>query len=153
MSKFMLTTNARDIAGQIAGLLNGAGQLAYFLTPDSILLSPIRYIIEMDGEKVIGLMGLEQIGNITEMKHLCVHPDYRRRGLGKRLLEKSIQAAQTEFVYGAVRSDNHVNVRNNLRVGMKPIGKKRGRDCQIIIFARRKNGYRRGFYAGRSEAR
>ena len=100
----------------------------------------------------IGIMGLEQYGAVTEMKHLCVHPDYRKRGLGKKLLEKGIEAAQTEFVFGGVRNDNHSNIRNNLRIGMRPIGKKRGRGCQIIIFARRKNGHishRRGFHGGK----
>jgi ribosomal protein S18 acetylase RimI-like enzyme len=139
----MLTTSARDIAGQIAGLLNAGGQLVHFLTIDSILANPIEYIIEMDGEKVAGFMGLERFGSVTEMKHLCVHPEYRRRGLGRKLLEKGIEASQTEYVYGAVRSDNHTNVRNNLRIGMKPIGKRKGRGCQIIIFARRKNVYNR----------
>jgi len=135
----MLTLNSRDIAGQVAGLLNSGGQLVYFLTVDSILCNSIGYIIELDGEKVIGVIGLEQSGNVTELKHLCVHPLYRRRGLGRKLLEKGIMASKTEFVYGAVRSDNHTNIRNNLRVGMTPIGKKRGRGCKIIIFARRKN--------------
>ncbi len=139
MNKFMLATNANTIAGQIASLINAGGQLWAYVTVSAVLINKIKYIIEMDGEKVIGVVGLEEFGRVTEMKHLCVHPDYRRRGLGKKLLTKGIEAARTEFVYGAVRSDNATNIRNNIRVGMKPIGKRKGRGCYIIIFARRRN--------------
>ena len=142
MSKFSLTIDAQNIAGQIANLLNSGGQLWAYMHPQGILASSVRYIIELDGVKVVGVIGLEQQRpNVTEMKHLCVHPDYRRKGLGHKLLEKGLASAKTEFIYGAVRSDNHTNIRNNLRIGMIPIGKKRGsRGCHIIIFARRKSG-------------
>lgn len=139
MSKFMLTVGAREMANQIARMINIGGQLAHTLTADTILFNRIKYVVEMRGEEVAGVIGLENFGRVTEMKHLCVHPSYRRQGLGRKLLEKGIAACPTEFVFGMVRSDNHSNIRNNLRVGMVPIGKKRGRGCHIIIFARRKN--------------
>jgi len=58
------------------------------------------------------------------------------------MLEKGIQATSTEVVFGMVRSDNPVNLRNNLRVGMVPIGKRSKRNYSLIIFARRKNSGR-----------
>ena len=146
MSKFVLTVGARNIAVQIADMINAGDQLWARLNESSILLSPVKYLIELDGEIITGVIGLEQYGRTTELKHLCVHPNYRRRGLGKKLLEKGIQAATTEFVYGAVGSDNHTNIRNNLRVGMRPIGKRWGRGRHIIIFARRKNGHRKSIH-------
>lgn len=98
-------------------------------------------MVELDGPKVVGVIGIEQIHpRVSELKHLCVHKDYRKRGIGKKLLEKAANAAPTEFVYGLVRSDNITNIRNNLRVGMKPIGKRRGRKGYLICFARRRNG-------------
>jgi len=139
MSKFHLATSARSIAHQIATLLNSGEQLWAYMDAYKVLRNPVTYVIEMDSDVVIGVIGLEGFGRVTEMKHLCVHPNYRRRGLGKKLLEKGIEATTTEFVYGAVRSDNDTNLRNNIRVGMKPIGKKKGRGCYIIIFARRKH--------------
>jgi len=144
MSKFLLTIDAQNIAGQIAKLLNSGGQLWAYMHPLGISTNGVQYIIELDGGTVAGVVGLErQTPQVTEMKHLCVHPDYRRRGLGKKLLEKGLKATKTEFVYGAVRSDNHTNIRNNLRIGMLPIGKKRGRGCHIIIFARRTDSERK----------
>lgn len=146
MSKFVLTVDARNIATQIADMINAGNQLWARLNESSILLSPIKYLIELDGEIITGVIGLEQYGRVTELKHLCVHPNYRRRGLGRKLLEKGVQAATTEFVFGAVGSDNHTNIRNNLRIGMRPIGKRWGRGRHIIIFARRKNGDRKSIY-------
>lgn len=140
MNKFNLTVDADSLATQIAELINLGGQIWYHLTRQSILGGDVKYIIEMDKEKVIGVIGLEQKSNkVTEMKFLCVHPDYKRRGLGKKLLEVGIRNTSTDYLYGAVRSDNAVNVRNNFRIGMKAIGKYPGRGCDIIIFARRRS--------------
>jgi len=139
MNTFNLTIDTNNLADQIAALINSGQQLRYNLTQQSILNGHTRYIIEMDREKVIGVIALGQENTrVTEMKFLCVHPNYRGQGLGKKLLEIGIKQATTEFVYGAVRSDNGVNIRNNFRIGMRPIGKYRGRGCYIIIFAKRR---------------
>lgn len=139
MPKFTLTVNGYNLAGQISSLINKGGQLKHILTTYSILNNPFQYLIELDRDVVIGVIGLDiQNARVTELKHLCVHPDYRNRGIGKKLLECGIAMASTEFVYGLVRSDNAVNIRNNLRLGMIPIGKKPGRDYSLIVFARRK---------------
>jgi ribosomal protein S18 acetylase RimI-like enzyme len=148
MGKFILTVDSNSLVAQVTGLVNAGGQLKFYLTQEATRRSPVRYLIELHKDKVIGTIGLHQHGlRVTELKHLCVHPDYRRQGIGKKLLEKGIKAAQTEFVYGTVRSDNLVNIRNNFRVGMVPIGRKRKMQYSIIVFARRKDSdtfYRRG---------
>lgn len=148
MSKFVLTIDAKNLAGQIAGLINAGGQLKFLIHPETILYSNVRYLIELHKDKVIGTIGLDKCRpSVTEMKHLCVHPDYRRQGIGIKLLDRGAQASLTEFVFGAVRNDNAVNIRNNLRIGMIPIGKLTKRTYSIIIFARRKSSdtiYRSG---------
>lgn len=141
MSKFVLTIGANSLAGQIAMLINAGGQLRFLMSQEHILSNTTRYLVELHKDKVIGVIGLEKCNqSMTEMKHLCVHPEYRQQGIGKKLLERGAQASLTEFVFGAVRSDNAVNIRNNLRIGMVPIGKKSKRTYSIIIFVRRKNG-------------
>jgi len=139
MSKFLLTSKNREIAVQIASLLNLGGQLLYGQTEWSILQNPITYVLEMSGEQVAGVIGLEvKTPQITEMKHLCVHPDHRQKGLGYKLLRKGIEYTTTTFVYGTVRSSNIASIRNTLRGGLKPIARHRGRGCEIIIFAGRR---------------
>jgi len=140
MGKFLLTVDADNLVTQISSLINSGHQLKAYLSRESIKYSSTRYLVELHKDKVIGTIGLDQCnGRVTELKHLCVHPDYRRQGIGVKLLEKGAKASLTEFVFGAVRSDNLVNVRNNLRIGMIPIGKRSKRAYSIIIFARRKN--------------
>jgi len=149
MGKFLLTIDASSLVAQISSLINSGHQLKFYLSQESIKYSPIRYLIELHRDKVIGTIGLEQRSpRVTELKHLCVHPDYRRQGIGLKLLERGAKASLTEFVFGVVRSDNLVNIRNNLRMGMVPIGKKSKRSYSIIIFAGRKDGdtfYKRGY--------
>lgn len=148
MSKFLLTSTNRDIAAQIASLLNLGGQLLYAQTEWSILQNPITYVAEMSGEQLAGVIGIEvKNPQVSELKHLCVHPDHRRKGLGLKLLKKGTEYATTPFVYGAVRSDNAVNIRNNFRAGFKPVAKHRGRGCEIIIFAFRRSNGNHGIHA------
>jgi ribosomal protein S18 acetylase RimI-like enzyme len=139
MNKFNLTVGANNIASQIADLINSGKQIWYHLTAFSILNRSVKFLIEMDRDKIIGVIGLEQKNSyVTELKYLCVHSNYRKCGLGEKLLRLGINSALTEFVYGTVRSDNRASTRNSFRCGMKPIGKYKGRGCNIIIFARRK---------------
>jgi GNAT superfamily N-acetyltransferase len=151
MSKFLLTSTNNDIAAQIASLLNLGGQLFFNQTRWSVIGNSIIYVVEMSYDQVAGVIGLEVCTpQVTEMKHLCVHPDHRRKGLGLKLLKKGIEYATTPLVYGAIRSDNATNLRNNFRVGLKPIAKHRGRGCHIIIFAGRRENIGHGLYARRA---
>jgi len=142
MVKFSLYLTKTGIAQQIANLLNWGGQFYYHILPYHILNNNVKYIIELNQNKVIGVIGLQARNNyVTELKHLAVHPTYRKMGLGKKLLEIGIKAATTKYVYGLVRSTNYVNIRNNLRVGMRPIGycKSRCNGYVLVIFAKIKN--------------
>lgn len=141
MSKFLLTITNKDITSQIATLLNNGRQLYAIQTEASILNNNLKYIITLCGEKVIGVIGLEKKSSqITEIKHLCVHEDYRRKGLGLKLLKKSISYATTKFVYGTVREDNLSNINNNFRAGFRPVAKYKSRGKYIIVFTCRREG-------------
>ena len=143
MSKFLLTVSKQDIAGQITELLRQGDQLFHNPSPNSILMNAIQYVVELDGAKVVGCIGLEikhPHTDMTELKHLCVHPDYRNRGLGLKLLKKGIEYAQTPYVFGTIRSTNEVNIRNNYRAGMRPVCQYKGQfDYNLIIFATKKS--------------
>lgn len=132
----MITVSSHDLAAQAASLINKGGQLRHTLTAYSVLNSSVRYLIELDRHVLIGIIGLDvRNPKVTELKHLCVHTDYRNRGVGRKLLERGIAAASTDLVYGLVRSDNIVNIRNNLRVGLIPVGKKLVGNHSLIVFA------------------
>jgi len=141
MSKFLLPVTSSELASDVAALINAGQQLCFRQTSYSILSNSTTYLIKLHLNKVVGVIGLEQCSNtVTELKHLCVDPEYRGRGIGLSLLKEGVIYASTPYVFGKVGSDNAVNIRNNLRAGFKPIAKVRGRNRYIIIFARRKNG-------------
>jgi ribosomal protein S18 acetylase RimI-like enzyme len=145
MSKFSLTVDAMGLARQIASLITSGGQLHMRVTPHMVLNSGVKYLIELMGSTIVGVVGYEVVrDNVAEIKHLCVHPSYRGQGLGKKLLSKAMAAAPTDYVFGLVRSNNLINIRNNLSVGMLPIGKKRAYgNYHLIVFAKKKTLGRR----------
>lgn len=141
MSKFNIALNQTEIASQIADLLNSGRQLMRQMTSRIILCSNISYIIELEGDKVVGVIGIEKkTDRVSELKHLCVHPDKRRQGLGLKLLKCAMNSAGTEIVYGNVSIDNTTNIRNNLRLGMMPVCRHASRQKTIITFTRRMSG-------------
>jgi ribosomal protein S18 acetylase RimI-like enzyme len=139
MATFSITLSQDELAEQIANLLNIGNQLAYFVSPEKIKTSSIEYIVELDRNKVVGVIGVEKKNKyVTELKHLCVDPNYRGQHIGKKLLSLGVNQAKTKIVYGTVREDNKVNINNNLSVGLEPVARYSGRNCYIIIFARRR---------------
>ena len=52
-------------------------------------------LVALDGGKVVGLVGLKQLGSdVCEMKRLYVSPAYRGRNLGRKLAEAAISEGQ-----------------------------------------------------------
>lgn len=55
-----------------------------------------RYIVCKDGEKVIGFIGAWIIASEGQITNLAVHPDYRKKGIGKKLMESLISSLKNE---------------------------------------------------------
>lgn len=116
MGSFLVNVTSESVAAQIAMLLNKNNQLKSAYTATKVLKSPTTYVIELggydmrhlDGErKVVGCVGYEKISeDVTLFKHLCVHENYRRRGLATSLVKKAMTLATTPFMQMKVRSDN-----------------------------------------------
>lgn len=139
--KFCLTITKTEIAKQIAQLLNMGGQLGLIQRYNSILSNGIVYYIEIELDLVVGVIGIEKKNSyVSEIKHLCVLPSHRKSGIGKKLLYKATQMAETPFIYSLIRDNNHVNINNTLKLGFKPIAKCQGITNELIVFARRRNG-------------
>lgn len=62
-----------------------------------------------EGEKLCGYIGGRTIAGETEIFNVAVLPEYRRKGLGKKLIEKFIEAVrekETEVIFLEVRTSN-----------------------------------------------
>ena len=71
--------------------------------------NPATCFAAVAGDKLIGVILSGHDGRRGIIHHLCVHPDYRRLGIGRRLVSRAEGALQTEGiqkVFGLVFKDN-----------------------------------------------
>ncbi|MGW3495186.1 ribosomal protein S18-alanine N-acetyltransferase [Streptomyces sp. NPDC001020] len=88
-----------------------------------------RYVLAVDGERVVGYAGLAVQGDLGDIQTIAVARDQWGTGLGRRLLTELLQAA-TAFecaeVMLEVRVDNERAQKLYERFGFEPIGFRRG---------------------------
>ncbi|MDA8233576.1 MAG: ribosomal protein S18-alanine N-acetyltransferase [Clostridia bacterium] len=87
------------------------------------------YVVALDGDKVAGYAGMWIIIDEAHLTNVAVHPDYRGRGIGARLLEELLERA---VKLGAERMTLEVRVSNQAarhlytRMGFRPMGLRKG---------------------------
>lgn len=137
MAEFYTSLSREELATQIAGLLNGSNNLTITHTTGSILSSPAKYFVEICENKVIGCVGLTKI-NKEESKahHGSVHPQYRKRGVGKKLLKLAVIHCETPFIYGTIRENNIASLRMSFSVGFKATRRIYNRGHSLILVKR-----------------
>ena len=76
----------------------------------SELTNPLSlWLVALEGENVIGYVGSQTVMGWTDMMNVAVHPDHRRRGVGKALIEeliRQLQAQGSENLTLEVRASN-----------------------------------------------
>ncbi len=92
-------------------------------------LATRRYVVAMDGDRLVGYAGLAAAGDLADVQTIAVARDHWGTGLGARLLTDLLQAA-TAFecaeVMLEVRVDNTRAQKLYERFGFEPIGFRRG---------------------------
>jgi ribosomal-protein-alanine N-acetyltransferase len=53
------------------------------------------WLVAVDGEKVVGYVGSQTVMDMTDMMNIAVHPDFRRRGIAKMLVERLVDALRS----------------------------------------------------------
>ena len=48
------------------------------------------WLVAMDGEKLTGYVGSQSVLGWADMMNLAVHPDYRRKGIGEKLVNELV---------------------------------------------------------------
>jgi len=87
------------------------------------------YIVVLAGQKVIGYAGMWLILDEAHVTNVAVHPDYRRRQVGRRLMQELMRRA---VMLGAsrmtleVRTSNQVARRLYASLGFVERGRRRG---------------------------
>lgn len=88
----------------------------------------ITRVAECDGT-VVGYICVRHVADECHLLDLAVHPDYRRRGIARMLLDDVIQGMRIEscrFFYLEVRMSNYAARKLYEQFGFKTIGIRKG---------------------------
>lgn len=141
MAEFYVSTSNEVMADQIANMLNQHNRWAVNFSAQSIMMTPSRYYVELNGSVVTGCASsIREYDTLTKIQHICVLPGYRRRGIAKRLTELAIAHVETEFVYMTIREDNTSSLCLAESLNFKFITKHWFRDHWTLTFGRRQDG-------------
>ena len=90
------------------------------------LLNPnARFFVAVQEEKAAGYIGMHSVAGEGYITNVAVRPDFRRQGIGMRLLERLMEQAEKEglaFVTLEVRPTNQSAIALYERFGFKPVG-------------------------------
>jgi len=136
MAEFYVTLSQQEIARQIANLLNKYNKLYIYHTDHSIINSAADYFVEIVGDKVVGCTALlKEYPTLSKSYHASVLPEYRRKGLGTKLLLTAMNNCSTPYIYGTIREDNVASLRLVDKLGWKSIRRDWERDHYVITVA------------------
>ncbi len=57
-----------------------------------------KYLVAKEADKIVGYIGIEDIAGEKHVINMAVHPDCRRKGIGKSLIEKVINSNDVFFL-------------------------------------------------------
>ena len=138
MAEFYVTLSQQEIAKQVAILLNTHNKLYRKHTPYSIMQSAADYFVEIVEDRVVGCTALlKEFPTMSKSYHTSVLPEYRRKGLGIKLLLTSTNNCTTPYVYGTIREDNTASLGLVSKLGWTYIKKDWNKDHFVVTVANR----------------
>lgn len=139
MAEFYVSISRDEMAKQIAALVNSYNKLYKKHTAFSILRDKASYFVETIGDKVIGCTGLSRrYPNLSEIKHVCISPAHRRKGVAKKLINLAIANCSTEYVYMTINENNLPSLMMAKSLGFVVIRQDWRSDHYVITVGRRK---------------
>lgn len=140
MAEFYVSLSQKEMARQIAALINLHNKLYKRHTERTIYRDKADYFVEVVGNMIVGCAGLSRRDtNLSEVRHVCVHPDFRQRGIGKKLVNLAIANCKTDYVYMTIREDNIPSLKMAQSLGFVLVKKHWSVDHHVITVGRRKN--------------
>lgn len=57
-----------------------------------------KYLVAKEDRRIVGYIGIEKISGETHIINMAVHPEYRRKGIGKKLIESILNDKDVFFL-------------------------------------------------------
>ena len=86
------------------------------------------WLVALDGDRVTGYIGSQSVLDGADMMNVAVHPDYRRQGIGKGLVEQliaALQKTQVQFLMLEVRASNAPAIALYTQLGFAEVGRRK----------------------------
>lgn len=86
------------------------------------------WLVALDGERVAGYIGSQSVLDGADMMNVAVHPDYRRQGIGRKLVEQlvaELQKTDVKFLMLEVRVSNEPAIMLYQQLGFTEVGRRR----------------------------
>ena len=95
----------------------------------SELKNPLSvWLVATEEDRVVGYVGSQTVMGETDMMNVAVHPDHRRRGIARRLIEALIEALKTRDSHSLtleVRASNGSAIALYADLGFEEAGRRR----------------------------
>ena len=85
------------------------------------------WLVALDGERVAGYIGSQSVLGEADMMNLAVSPDYRRQGIGQKLVERLIcdlKERGTHILVLEVRASNESAISLYQKLGFVQVGRR-----------------------------
>lgn len=140
MANFYTTLPAEEIAQQVADLLNTHNKLQKKHSAYTIMASAATYFVDVVGGKVVACSALlRESKEVSRLFHLCVHPDYRGRGIARKIKEQVLRHVESPYVYVTIREDNVVSIHLNKSMGFVEVKREWVGDHNVLTLSRLTN--------------
>ena len=83
------------------------------------------WLVAVDGDKVAGYVGSQSVLGETDMMNIAVHPDYRRQGIARKLIDaliEGLKARGSRSLMLEVRASNEPAKALYAQLGFQQIG-------------------------------
>lgn len=137
MSNFFVSLTNNEIARQIANLINRYNNLYTRHNWFTIISCATDYFVEIVGDKVVGCAGIiEEPNTWSVVKHICVVPEFRNKGVATKLIKLAIQNCKTKHVYMTIRENNIASLSMANKLGFTTIKREWSKDHYIVAVGR-----------------
>lgn len=140
MARFFVAISNEDMARQIATLINAHNRLYKRYNARSVENENADYFVEVVGGTVVGCVGVSREGLVSRIKHVCVLPECRQKGIAKKLVGLALSKCLTQEAIMTIREDNEASLQMAKSMGFQFSHKFWNRDHNVVVVRRQIHG-------------